>query len=146
MTAVNDAPVNNVPPLQNALTQYPLTFSEAAGNAIRISDPDAGDNPVQVTLSIEQGTLTLGNANGLASVTGNGSGTITIQDTLTNINAALDGMTSKPEAIFRERPISTSPPTTWATAASAGPKTTTDTVAIKTTFVTPPAIALPKLV
>ena len=32
---------------------------DATGNAIRITDPDAGDSPVQVTLSVDQGTLSL---------------------------------------------------------------------------------------
>ena len=45
VTAVNDPPVNVVPPAQNAFTQYPMTFSTLTGNAIRITDPDAGNEP-----------------------------------------------------------------------------------------------------
>ena len=111
-----------VPPAQNAFTQYPLTFSDAAGNAIRITDPDAGDNPVQVTLSVDQGTLTLGSTDGLAFFTGNGTATITIQDTMADINAALDGMQFQARSNFEGMAYLRSPPTTWATAASAAPR------------------------
>ena len=143
VTAVNDPPVNNVPPLQNALTQYPLTFSDAAGNGIHVSDPDAGDNPVQVTLSVDQGTLTLGSTDGLAFFTGNGTATITIQDTMAHINAALDGMQFQARSNFEGTAYLTISTDDLGHSGIGGPKTTTDTVAIKTTLVTPPTIASP---
>ena len=143
VTAVNDPPVNVVPGLQNALTQYPLTFSDAAGNGIRITDPDAGDNVVQVTLSVDQGTLTLGSTDGLASFTGNGTGTITIEDTMDNINAALNGMTFQARSNFEGTAYLSISTDDLGHSGIGGPKTTTDVVAIKTTLVAPPAIASP---
>ena len=143
VTAVNDPPVNHVPPLQNAYTQYALTFSDAAGNGIQITDPDAGDNPVQVTLSVDQGTLTLGSIDGLASVTGNGTAKITIQDTLAHINAALDGMQFQARNDFEGNAYLQISTDDLGHSGIGGPKTTNDTVVIKTTFVMPPAIGSP---
>ena len=61
MTGPNLPPVNAVPGDQDVNEHQALTFSAAAGNAISVSDPDAGDLPVQVTLTCDHGTLTLSN-------------------------------------------------------------------------------------
>jgi hypothetical protein len=143
VTAVNDPPVNVLPPTQNALSQYPLTFSSAAGNAIRVSDPDAGDLPVQVTLSTNQGTLTLGNTTRLASFTGNGTGTITMEDSMENINAAMDGMQFQASSGFVGTAYLQVSTDDLGHCGIGGPITTTDALAIRTTLVTPPAIAVP---
>ncbi len=143
VTAVNDPPVNQVPAPQNAYTQYPLTFSEATGNAIHISDPDAGDLPVQVTLSVNQGTLTLGSTDGLASVAGNGTATITIEDSMAHINAALDGLQFQARSNFEGYACLQISTDDLGHSGIGGPKTTTDTIAIKTTLVTPPSIDSP---
>ena len=78
-----------------------MTFSSAGGNGISISDPNANPTAgiVQVMLSVSSGTLTLASLSGLTIMAGaNGSATITIRGTLTDINAALDGLvyTSNP--------------------------------------------------
>ena len=64
---VNDPPVNSVPGLQNTLENTALEFSTANGNLISFSDPDSGVNPVEVTLTVTNGTLTL---DGLAAASG----------------------------------------------------------------------------
>ena len=146
VTAVNDPPVNYVPSLQYAYTQYPLTFSDATGNGIHITDPDAGDFPVQVTLSVDQGTLTLGSTDGLASVTGNGTGTITIQDSMAHINAALEGLQFQARDNFQRNACLTVSTDDLGHCGIGGPKTTINTIAIKTSFATPPTIGVPSSV
>ena len=93
--------VNNVPADQTTAVDTPLTFSSVGGNGISISDPNANPTAgiVQVMLSVSNGTLTLASLSGLTIMAGaNGSATITIRGTLTDINAALDGLvyTSNP--------------------------------------------------
>ena len=57
VNAVNDAPVNTVPGVQSVNEDTTLVFSTAGGNAISISDVDAGSALVQVTLTGTNGTL-----------------------------------------------------------------------------------------
>jgi hypothetical protein len=73
-------------------------FSSANGNQISVTDPDAGNAPVQVTLSAGQGAVTLNGTNGLMFSTGDGTAdpTMTFTGTTANINTALNGMTFIP--------------------------------------------------
>jgi len=59
VNAVNDAPVNSVPGVQTNIEDTPIEFSDAGGNAISISDVDAGSNDVQVTLTATGGAVTI---------------------------------------------------------------------------------------
>ncbi|BDI15143.1 hypothetical protein ANSO36C_09450 [Nostoc cf. commune SO-36] len=69
---------------------------------ISISDPDAGDNPIKVTLVANKGTLSLNGISGLDFTGGVGDGTddVTLQfkGIITDINKALNGMNFKPNA------------------------------------------------
>ena len=100
--AINVRPVTS-PTI--AMPQYPgidehqsIVFSTGGGNAVRISDPDVGNLPVQVTLATDYGTLSLSGVNGLTFATGSGpnGATMTFRGTIANINAALNGMTFTP--------------------------------------------------
>ena len=62
----NDPPVNSVPGPQSTPQDTALEFSTGAGNAIGVSDSDAGDRELEVTLSVHDGTLTLNLAGALA--------------------------------------------------------------------------------
>ncbi|PLP59418.1 hypothetical protein CYK37_08820 [Mesorhizobium loti] len=84
VTAVNDAPVNTLPAA--GWTADEDTVLSLTG--LSVSDPDAGTNPVTVTLSVGSGTLAAGDS-GAVTVTGSGSGTITLSGTLASINAYL---------------------------------------------------------
>ncbi|MEO6434568.1 MAG: hypothetical protein ABIP55_02255, partial [Tepidisphaeraceae bacterium] len=80
-------------PQQRVSEDAALIFSAAAGNAISISDADAGILPVTVTL-VSGGTLTLARTDGLIFLVGDGAsdGAMTIVGALGDINAALDGL------------------------------------------------------
>ena len=94
--AVNDAPVQSVPGAQSTAQNAPRVFSSAGGNAITVSDVDAGGGELKVTLSGTNGTLTLGSTTGLSSVLGNGTNAVTITGTLLNLNGALEGLRFTP--------------------------------------------------
>ncbi|NVK42951.1 MAG: DUF4347 domain-containing protein [Oceanospirillaceae bacterium] len=98
VTAVNDAPVNNVPAAQSTDQNQDLVFSGANGNAITISDPDAGGGTVRVTLTADNGLLKLSGTAGLSFISGTGSNdaTLTIEGTLADINTALNGLAFTP--------------------------------------------------
>jgi hypothetical protein len=109
---VNGAPVNSVPPTQSmnestVAVPTTMTLSTANGNAISVSDPDAGSTPITVTLntapngfpSDRTGTLTLANVVGLTLTSGDGvdDQAMTFQGTISDINAALGaGLTYAP--------------------------------------------------
>ena len=68
--AVNDPPVNTVPGSQTTLEDTALVFSTGNGNAISISDPDAGAADVQVQLTGTNGTISLAQTTGLSFTDG----------------------------------------------------------------------------
>jgi Domain of unknown function (DUF4394)/Bacterial Ig domain/Calx-beta domain/Domain of unknown function (DUF4214) len=102
LQALNQAPVNTVPGPQATNEDTPLVFSSGNGNQISISDPDAGANPVQVSLTATNGTLTLSNTAGLTFTVGDGTNdaNMTFTGTITDINAALNGLTFTPTANY----------------------------------------------
>ncbi|NBP89546.1 MAG: hypothetical protein EBU59_13815, partial [Planctomycetia bacterium] len=56
---VNQAPVISVPGAQTATVDQPYAFTAYRDNLISVTDADAGENHLQVTLSVDTGTLTL---------------------------------------------------------------------------------------
>lgn len=91
---INNPPQNLLPLPQTSIYETPFTFSSGQGNLISISDPDALDDAVQVTLSVSVGTLTLHGVQGLAFITGDGAAdpTMTFSGSLDEIGAALNGL------------------------------------------------------
>ena len=91
VAGVNDGPVNTVPGTQTLVEDTTVTFSAANGNAIRLTDIDAGNSVVELRLSVN-GFMTFPTTTGLTFVTGsNGGNIITVRGTLADLNAALDG-------------------------------------------------------
>ncbi|MEQ1716565.1 MAG: FecR domain-containing protein, partial [Hyphomicrobium sp.] len=94
--AINDAPVNHLPGTQTAVEDTGHVFSIANGNAVAISDPDAGTSPITTALSVQHGTLSIAasaiTATGVV-VSGNGTATLVVTGSQSAINAALDGLT-----------------------------------------------------
>ena len=97
----NQPPVNGVPAAQTVNEDATLAFSTANGNAISVADADAGGSPLQVTLTVTNGTLTLAGTVGLTITGGaNGSATMTFTGTASAINTALNGLVFAPTADF----------------------------------------------
>ena len=84
----------------------PLAFTAYGGNAISISDPDAGNLEVEVTLTASEGVVTLVNRNlvstGLSYSVGDGleDATVTFQGKISEINTALSWVAFTPDAGF----------------------------------------------
>jgi hypothetical protein len=146
VTPVNDAPVNTVPAAQSAIEDMPVTLSTANADVISVSDVDDGDNAVagdetvQVTLTGLGGVVTLNSVLGLsfafadANGTGAGDGTgdaiMTFRGTLSNVNAALDGLRFDPTPNFVGVANVAITTNDLGNFGAGGPKTDTDSVAI----------------
>ena len=102
VTAVNDPPFINAPFFVFTNQQTSLVFSPANLNTISVSDVDAGTDPIRITLTATQGTLTLGSKTGLAFVSGDGTddATMTFTGSITSVNSALNGLSFKPDNGF----------------------------------------------
>jgi VCBS repeat-containing protein len=102
VSANNVPPVNVVPGAQSTNEDTAKVFSSANGNAISITDADAGGANNQVTLSITNGTLTLAGTAGLTFVSGDGTSdsTMTFRGTASAINTALNGLSYSPTANY----------------------------------------------
>ncbi len=95
--AGDQPPANIVPGAQSAIKSTLLVYSAANGNAISIADPAVGSASIQVALSVSQGVLTLGSTTGVTVTAGsNGSGSLTLQGSVANVNNALIGLTYVP--------------------------------------------------
>ena len=90
-TAVNDAPVVNLGASASGVTVDEDTPIVVTG--LSVSDVDAGSNDITVTLTASNGTLTLNESvsGGLGStdIANNGTGSITLTGTVSQINATL---------------------------------------------------------
>ncbi len=141
VNAVNDPPVNTVPGPQGTNQNTPLIFSSGNGNQISVADSDAGASVIQVTLTATNGTITLSGTTGLsfsfsdANGTGVGDGTadptMTFRGTLTNINAALNGMSFTPTNGFSGAATLTITSNDLGNTGAGGPQTDTDVVNIQ---------------
>ncbi|MCP9494034.1 MAG: CSLREA domain-containing protein [Pyrinomonadaceae bacterium MAG19_C2-C3] len=126
----NQPPVNNVPAAQMTRPNNSLVFSTATGNPITVSDLDAGNNPVQVSLTATNGTLSITNPPGGATFSGNGTATITATDSTTNINTALEGLIFTPTTNFTGAATLTITTNDQGFTGSGGAQTDTDTITI----------------
>ena len=103
VTPVNDAPLINLQStFVQTIQQTPLVFSGANFNGIGLSDVDAGSDPIRVTLTATQGTLTLSSTANLTFVAGDGTDdeTMTFTGFIGTINSRLNGLTFKPNNGF----------------------------------------------
>ncbi|MEM8640544.1 MAG: Calx-beta domain-containing protein [Cyanobacteria bacterium P01_G01_bin.54] len=95
-------PVNYFPPAPQSLQQgETLVFSTQTGNGIAITGPDA-DETVRVALSVQGGTLSLANRDGLTFSQGDGrdDAQLNVTGTQTAINRALNGLRFTPDDQF----------------------------------------------
>lgn len=98
----NDPPVNAVPMAQTVVEDGTLAFNAAAMRAIAVSDPDAANQQIQISLSATNGTLTLATTTALVFTVGDGTNdaSMTFLATLPQANAALDTLSFQPTADF----------------------------------------------
>ena len=100
--SANLAPVNSVPTeAQIGQLNRAVAFSDYNNNLISISDDDAGLNPVKVTLTAQQGVITLVKPDpqgGLTYIEGDGfeDTTMTFTGKITDINEALSWVAFTP--------------------------------------------------
>ncbi|MBE9179966.1 DUF4347 domain-containing protein [Oculatella sp. LEGE 06141] len=131
---VNDAPVNTVPSSQSINEDTNLVFNTIGGNLISVSDLDVseGNGQVQITLSVNNGVLSLSRTTGLTFVSGNGSNNkvMTFKGTLANLNAALDGLTYRGNLNFNGNDTLTVTTNDLGNFGSGGAKADTDTINI----------------
>lgn len=132
-------PVNTVPGTQTVNEDTPLAFT--SGNAISIADPDS-TNP-KVTLTVTNGTLTLGGTVGLAFTTGDGTAdaTMTFSGSISAINTALNGLTYLGNSNFNGTDTLTITTDDQETVLPNGPLTDSDTVTINVTAVNDAPVA-----
>ena len=135
VTAVNDAPLNTVPGAQSVAEDATLVFSSGNGNPISIADVDAASSPVQVTLSVTNGTLTLAGTGGLTFSTGDGTSdsSMVFTGTLADVNAALNGLAYTPTADFNGAALLTLTTNDQGNTGSGGARNDSDSVSIDVT-------------
>jgi hypothetical protein len=124
----NSAPVNSVPGTQTFDEDTTRTFSTGGSNAISVSDPDSGADDVETELTATHGTLTAGSTAGLTSVTGDGTGTLTLTGTAAEVTSALDGLVYAPDGDYSGSATITVVTDDLGHNGSGGAKTDTDVV------------------
>jgi hypothetical protein len=94
---VNEAPKLVIPPAQSIIKNISLVI-----NGINISDVDAQNNDLQVTLSASNGVLSLSQTNGLIFTNGDGiaDGNLLFRGNLINLNNALNNLIYSPTLNF----------------------------------------------
>jgi subtilase family serine protease len=92
-------PSVSAPSAESLAENSTVVFSTSGGDAITLTDSQAGSNSDSLTLSVADGTLTLGSTTGL-TVTGNGTSSLTVSGTLANLNSALNGLVYAPTSGF----------------------------------------------
>ncbi len=93
----NDAPVAVVPGAQTVDEDTDLTIP-----AIYVFDVDSWNDPIQVTLSVDHGTLTLADTTQISFVTGDGTQDtqMVFQGTWSQLNTALHDIVYRPDSNF----------------------------------------------
>ncbi|MGI9459986.1 MAG: hypothetical protein ACR2NF_08320, partial [Pirellulales bacterium] len=133
----NDAPENTVPQaIQETVIDTPLAFTAYQGNEISISDPDAGNQEVEMELSSTNGVVTLVNRNlvstGLTYLTGDGleDTTVRVRGKITEINTALSWVAFTPSSNFTGSASLTITTDDLGNSGTGGAKSDTDTVSV----------------
>jgi len=139
VTAVNDAPVNNVPGAQTAQQNIALGFNTANGNAISITDVDAGNGLMTVTLTATNGTLSLGSLSGITLIIGTGTNNAALmfEGTRANLNAALQTLSFKSGSNYLGAASLTIETNDNGNSGGGGAKTDTDVISINVIPVNP---------
>jgi len=98
---VNAAPLVTAPTSENVLANSSWAFSTAGKDPISVTDNAASGTSDSLTLTVLDGKLTLGATAGITVLAGgNGTSSMTINGTLANLNAALNGLLYTPRSGF----------------------------------------------
>ena len=137
ITAVNDAPINTVPGPQTTNEDTAKVFSSGNANQISVGDVDLGANPIKITLTSSNGTLTLSTIAGLSFTTGDGTddAVMVFTGSLASVNTALNGMSFTPTANFNGAASLQIVSDDQGNTGTGGPLTDTDIVNITVTAV-----------
>ncbi|MBT4223246.1 MAG: tandem-95 repeat protein, partial [Opitutae bacterium] len=104
VTAVNDSPVNVIPPDQTTVEDTALIFATGNTNGLSVADPeeDGATGTLTVTLEVTNGDLTLSGVTGLTMMTGDGvsDASLVFSGSPNNVNAALEGLLYQPIVNF----------------------------------------------
>ena len=133
-TAVtNQAPVNVLPGTVRAEFNGSVIFSRATGNRISIADADAGLGVLRLQLTASNGTFSLGSLAGIGFGLGDGidDTDLEIFGTLTELNAALDGLVFTPDTDFSGRASLTVDTNDQGNSGPGGPQVDSDTIEIE---------------
>jgi Ca2+-binding RTX toxin-like protein len=106
-----------------------LVFDGAHSNLISVSDVDGNGGNETVTLAVQHGTLNLHTEDGL-TVSGDGTGNVTLTGDLTHLNAALSGLTYQATSGYSGSDTLSITTNDNGHTGSGGAKSDTDTVAI----------------
>ncbi|MEA3036794.1 MAG: hypothetical protein QOH04_2571 [Sphingomonadales bacterium] len=98
IAAENDAPVNHLPLPQTVNEDHTLLFTSANANPVSVTDVDVASGTISVELTVQHGVLGVG-ASG-ATVGGAGTDDVTISGSLSDVNAALSGLSYTPDANY----------------------------------------------
>jgi hypothetical protein len=94
-STINWSPTASGPSSAATNENTALVFS--GSNAVTLTDQIEGTNTDSLTLAVNDGTLTLGSTNGLTFTSGaNGSGSMTVTGTVSELDAAVSGLTYAP--------------------------------------------------
>jgi hypothetical protein len=93
---INDGPSLTVPGAQTVGEDNTLSFT--GGNMIDVEDIDAGSAGVTVTLTVGNGVLDVP-LNG-TQISGDGSGNVTLNGTVSQVNGTLGGLTYTPDSNY----------------------------------------------
>jgi len=99
--AISVNPYVTAPASESVLENSSFLFSSSGGDPITATDGGAAGTSDSLTLTVLHGKLTLGSLTGLTITSGaNGSSSITVQGTLANLNAALNGLVYAPATSY----------------------------------------------
>ncbi len=93
------APVNDAPVLTQPASPGTAEDTSAALTPT-VADPDAAGDDLKLDLDVDHGTLALSTTSGLTSSSGDGTGTVSVTGSLTEINAAVAGLSYLPATDF----------------------------------------------
>ena len=99
--AIAVVPYITAPATASVVANASFTFSTALNDVISATDGAASGTSDSLTLTVSHGKLTLGSLTGLTIISGaNSSSSMTVQGTLANLNAALNGLVYVPTSGF----------------------------------------------